>query len=227
MASILVTGASRGIGLEFVKQLLDAGHQLFACCRSPNKAEGLHNISSQNLHVHKLDVTNDDDITALKNSMQGEPLDILINNAGIFGKNQQLETMTRADWQLEMMTNVAGPALITQALLKNIRAGKDKKLIYMSSGLASISTNTTGRRLVYRSSKAALNALVKSLSIELETEGCTVAALDPGWVKTDMGGEQATTHVQDSVKGLITEIMKLTPADSGCFLSHRGETRAW
>ncbi|MGY0218034.1 SDR family oxidoreductase [Endozoicomonadaceae bacterium StTr2] len=227
MSTVLITGANRGIGLELTRQFLKAGDQVFACCRSPEQATELSAIADKNLTLLKLDVTSETDLKTIQKQLLNTPLDIVINNAGVVGPGQELGEMTYADWQRVMQTNVAGPAMLTQALLDNLRAGHEKKLMYLSSGLASIATNTSGGQLVYRASKAAVNSLVKSLSIELADEQFTVTALDPGWVKTDMGGPNATTTAEDSARGLISRIRELTPSESGCFVNYRGESREW
>lgn len=229
--SILITGASRGIGLELVKQFYRAGWQVLASCRSPDSAIELQNLAAaaeQKILIYKLDVTDEKNIIALSKQLISHPIDILVNNAGIFGpENTTLDSIQVADWQKVFKINTIAPLLVARAFLKQICNGEKKLIANISSVMGSITLNTDGSEYIYRSSKAALNSVTKSLANQLKSKKITVVALHPGWVKTDMGGPNAVIELQTCGRGLLKVINSLTLKNTGQFLNYKGEQIAW
>lgn len=221
MKTILITGANRGIGLELVKQYLADDWQVIACSRHP-----LNLPKNEKLQWYSLDVTDANAIVELSNKLKNIPIDVLYNNAGVWGGQGFGETSAE-EWMNVLRVNTIAPLLMAQAFIKQLAAGKVKIIVNMSSGMASISENTDGGAYSYRSSKAALNMLTKTLAIDLKSQGITVVSMDPGWVKTDMGGKGAQITPEESVQGIRRVLKSLTPKESGSFLSYRGNMHEW
>ena len=222
--TVLVTGANRGIGLEYARQLSAKGYTVIGTARAPERAEELAAVADQ---VEQLDVADPASVAALAERLDGVAIDILINNAGIFDRRD--ETIDKVDFDVMAQTfavNTMGPLRVTQALMPNLRAGERKVVIGMSSGLGSIE-KSTGRWYSYRSSKTALNSVNKVLSQELADEGFIFTVLHPGWVQTDMGGSSATYTPQESVAGLVKVIEGLGPEDNGAFYDFQGQPIPW
>jgi NAD(P)-dependent dehydrogenase (short-subunit alcohol dehydrogenase family) len=230
MNNILITGANRGIGLEFCKQYLNQENYLYVCCRHPDSAEELKSLQKQypnNLSILKLDVSSETDIHELKNLLANKPIDILINNAGILTKKESGIELDAKSWHTILETNTIAPYLIINTLLENLRLGKQKKIINMSSILGSIALTEDGEYVAYNASKAALNSITKSLSKTHLKDHFTVVCLHPGWVRTDMGGPNAQIDVQKSVSGMIKLISGLSINDSGKFYGYDGKELPW
>lgn len=229
--SVLITGANRGIGLEFVRQYLASGAKVFACCRNPDSATQLIELAAKHdtLSIHPLDVGEKDQIDSLIRALGGQPIDILVNNAGIYGSTKRLELdKIEADQWLETFRiNTLAPFLLTRALLPNLQSGSIKKIAMLSSKMGSVSDNSSGGSYYYRSSKSALNQVVKSLSHDLAALGIKIVALHPGWVQTDMGGSSALITAEESVNGLRKVIDKLDDCMSGQFMSYDGQAIGW
>jgi NAD(P)-dependent dehydrogenase (short-subunit alcohol dehydrogenase family) len=222
--TVLVTGANRGIGLEYAKQLSAKGYTVIGTARKPQKADELDVVADR---VEQLDVADPESVAALAERLDGVAIDILINNAGIF--ERQDVTIDEVDFDMMERTyavNTVGPLRVTKALLPNLRAGKSKIVISMSSGLGSIE-KSNGRWYAYRSSKTALNQINKIWSVELGPEGFICAVLHPGWVRTDMGGSNATYSPEESVAGLIQVIEGLDAEDNGRFYDFQGNAIPW
>jgi len=235
MTTVLVTGANRGIGLEFVRQYAAEGAEVIACCRDPDGAKELQSLAKLSavppttgrVRVMKLDVASAADIAALKAALGGEPIDILINNAGISGpRRQSSDDIDLEGWLETFRVNTVAPVAVSQALHANLKAGAGKKLAAITSGLGS-TANNGGQRYAYRSSKAALNNAMRGLSRDWAGDGITVGIYHPGWVQTDMGGRSAPVTPQASVKGLRQRIAELGPATSGAYLDYTGAAIAW
>ena len=224
MARILITGANRGIGRALAARLSGLGHEVIAASRravEPRPEE-------PNLRHVDLDVTDQRSIAAAAAALADEPLDIVVNNAGIFGpRGAGLGRIDDAVWHEVFATNVIGAYRVSEAFLPQLRRGREKKLITISSRMGSMGANTTGGEYIYRSSKAAVNAVMRSLAVDLAAEGITVAVLHPGWVRTDMGGAGATLDVETSAAGLAQVILGLQPADSGGFFNYDGAPVVW
>jgi NAD(P)-dependent dehydrogenase (short-subunit alcohol dehydrogenase family) len=220
----LVTGANRGIGLAFAQQLCKRGDRVIATCRQPEKARELAKLPAR---VERLDVGDEKSIAALAGRIVGEPLDVLINNAGIGEAGAQFGRLSMRDLEETFRVNAAGPVALAQALLSNLRAGRRRVIVNLSSGLGSISENESGGWIAYRASKAALNQLTRAAAAELKREGFVCIAISPGWVRTDMGGPGAPLSPDESVVAMLEVIDELKPSDTGRFLDHRGKEVPW
>jgi NAD(P)-dependent dehydrogenase (short-subunit alcohol dehydrogenase family) len=238
MPTVLLTGASRGIGLEFALQYAGAGWQVHACCRDPGAAHDLAGIAETaagRLHIHRLDVADFHGIEELADKLDSTPIDVLINNAGTFGRfpfalsnaEQAFGRSEYHDWADVYRVNVFAPMKMAESFVDHIASSEQKKLITISSTMGSIGTNSYGGFYVYRSSKTAVNSLMKCLAIDLAGRGITVLPLHPGWVRTDMGGPDAEIDVETSVAGMREVIDSVTMKDSGRFLDYLGAEIPW
>jgi NAD(P)-dependent dehydrogenase (short-subunit alcohol dehydrogenase family) len=226
--TILITGANRGIGLALTEQYLNKGARVIATCRKPEAAKALQTLQKTHpqLTILQLDVTNILAINTLAKNFT-DPIDILINNAGVGSRNDNLKEVELTPWLQIMQTNAFGPLALTRALLPNLRLGNQKKVIMMTSRIGSIADNSSGGSYAYRASKAALNTITKSLAIDLTVDGIKVLSIHPGWVQTDMGGPNALIDVHTSTAGMMREIDNLTMQKSGGFVSYNGEQIPW
>ncbi|MDP2126063.1 MAG: SDR family oxidoreductase [Pseudohongiella sp.] len=229
MSRYIVTGTNRGIGLGFVKQLLAQGHDVIATARDPEAVPALKALQADgNLSLLPLDISEEGSIAAFVSAVGAEPVDVLINNAGVYGPREAgLGSLRTAEWAEVMLIDLIAPVMLTQALLPALRRGKDKRIAFLSSMMGSIADNSSGGSYIYRSAKAGLNQAVKSMAVDLAKEDFIVLPLHPGWVKTDMGGPNAMIDVTTSVTGLLQRIQKTTSADSGKFLNYDGKVIAW
>ncbi len=223
--TVLVTGANRGLGLEFAKQYHAAGWKVIATAREPDQADELKALG---VRVEALDVASAESVAALAGRLKDVPVDLLINNAGVsLGAPKSLADVKLDDFERTMQVNAIGPVRVTQALLPNLRAGKGRKIVSISSGLGSIANNTSGGFWGYRESKAALDMFMRNLAAELKPAGFVCIAMSPGWVKTDMGGPSAPLTPEESIAGMRKVIDALKPDDTGKFLGHDGSTVPW
>lgn len=223
MPTILVTGTNRGIGLEFVRQFAADGWRVLAGCRRPDKADALKEIAGD-VTIHPIDVARPDHIRDWAHRLRGQPIDILINNAGHGGDDEAADPEL---WARVMQTNVIGPFEMARSFRPNLEAGDRKLIVNLTSRMGSIGDNGEGGAYVYRSSKAALNAAMHSLAIDLRDKGITVLLFHPGWVKTDMGGPEALIDVDTSVKGMRKKIDAAKLEDSGRFFNYDGKEIPW
>lgn len=218
----VVTGASRGLGREFVRQLAGAGFAVLAGCRCLNATAAAH--WEDHVTPFTLDVTDASSAEAAATMLQGQPVDLLINNAALRGATGGLSAVERADFLQVMAVNALGPLLVTRALLPNLRGGRGL-VVNISSRAGSMAEGSDpDGDYAYKCSKAALNMATVKLA---EDTGLTVLALHPGWVKTAMGGEEADISPAESVTALLALIAKATPADSGTFRAYDGRRVAW
>ncbi|WP_257275952.1 SDR family oxidoreductase [Endozoicomonas sp. SESOKO4] len=226
--TVVVTGANRGLGLEYCRQFLEKGYKVYACCRAPESAEDLLNLKQQNsekLETVPLDVTNPAQRMNLKHTLQREQIDILINNAGIYGQRAKFGEVESEEWHKVMEVNTIAPVLLVQELFELMPQGS--KIVLMTSKMGSIADNTSGGSYIYRSSKAALNAVGKSMAQDLSDKGVSVAICHLGWVVTDMGGPNALIDTRTSIKGLISVIEQLGPENTGQFFNYDGALIPW
>jgi NAD(P)-dependent dehydrogenase (short-subunit alcohol dehydrogenase family) len=228
--NVLITGANRGLGLEFVKQYAEDGATVYACCRNPGAASALRRISDEaggKVSLHGMDVSDAKSVAALAKSFGEEPIDILINNAGIYGPAQQsADEMDFEGWAKTFAINTMAPLRIAQAFHRNLAKGKDRKLITITSGMGSTPRHD-GSFIAYRSSKAAVNNVMHGLSIAWKKDDIVVAVIHPGWVKTDMGGKNADLEPHESIAGMKRVIAGLGSADSGKFFDYGGREMPW
>ncbi|HEY1752749.1 MAG TPA: SDR family oxidoreductase [Caulobacteraceae bacterium] len=230
MTTVLVTGANRGLGLEFVRQYAAAGAEVIACCRDPAAAPELAALASGSggrVRTLALDVADEAQVAQLAETLAGRPIDILINNAGISGpRRQSSDAIDMAGWAETFRVNTIAPVAVAQALHANLKAGREKKLVAITSQLGS-TANNGGQRYAYRSSKAALNNAMRGLSRDWAGDGIAVGIFHPGWVRTDMGGGGAPLSPEASVTGLRQRIAELGPANSGAYLDYSGAALPW
>jgi len=230
MATILITGTNRGIGLEFTRQCLDRGDRVIATCRDIEAADALKQLQSSHdeLDVRLLDVASPDSMQGFVQQLDGTAIDVFINNAGAYGPtNVKFGDLDGQAWASVVQVNSIAPLILSQLLMPNLRKGKDKKMVYLTSKMGSIGDNSGGGSYIYRSSKTALNSAVKSLAIDLGAEGFSAALLHPGWVLTDMGGPNALIDTKTSVTGMLKVVDGLGPQTSGSFFSYDGSIIAW
>ena len=220
---VLITGANRGIGLEFARQYAADGWTVIGTARSPEKADELRETGAR---IEALDVVDADSVAALVESLDGQSIDLLINNAGIFPRENSLANVDFDDYEMTLLVNTVGPVRVTQALLPNLQSGDQKKIVNITSGLGSIANNGGGY-YGYRESKAALNMFTTTLAKELGPEGFICLTIHPGWVATDMGGPNANLSPPESVSAMRAVIKSMTPADNGAYRSFNGEPVEW
>lgn len=233
-STVLITGANRGLGLGLAKVYLEDGwHVVAVNRRSSKELEGLQN---GRLDIRLCDLTDDTQLEGLAKSLAGRPLDVLINNAGRMvktgtdetaGKLQGFGHFDRETWRRIFDINLFTPMYLAELLADNLSRSERGRIVTLSSTLGSMALNTSGGIYAYRASKAAVNAIVKSLSIDLADRGIIAIAQHPGWVKTDMGGRGADIDIQTSVTGMKAVIDGLTRDDSGKFLSYDGSEMPW
>jgi NAD(P)-dependent dehydrogenase (short-subunit alcohol dehydrogenase family) len=225
MPTLLITGANRGIGLEFTRGYAADGWRVHAACRDPAAARELAAVKGE-VSIHALDVADDTAIRALADRLKGEAIDLLINNAGIL--DDDALGQTDADtWLRAFRINSIAPIHVLEAFLPHLERGRQKTAVALTSKMGSIADNGSGGSYIYRSSKAALNAAMKSAAIDLKSRGIKVAVFHPGWVRTDMGGPNGQIDTRTSVAGLRAKIAGLTPAESGGFFNYDGKALPW
>ncbi len=239
MPTVLITGANRGLGLEFARQYAAEGWRVIATARSPDGAVALHELAAatgERVQVYGLDVADFAAIEALAATLSGVPIDVLINNAGSMGAArtsaagaaaQRFGKSNYADWIDTFCINALAPMKMAEAFVEHIAASDEKKVVTLSSTLGSIGNNTLGGFYAYRSTKAAVNAVMKSLALDLARRGIIAVPVHPGWVRTDMGGASATLVPADSIAGLRRLIARLTAVDSGRFWNWDGTEMPW
>jgi NAD(P)-dependent dehydrogenase (short-subunit alcohol dehydrogenase family) len=231
MPSVLISGANRGLGLEFARHYAASGWRVHAACRDPDHADALKSLqlkaNGSDVVLHPLQVTEKASIDALSLALNSQPLDLVIANAGVSGpRGMTPELIDRDSWLETLAVNTLAPLALAGALRRNLEKGKQKKVIAISSRLGSITLNGGGF-YAYRSSKAALNAAWRSLALDWQGAGMICVVLHPGWVATDMGGPGADIKPPESVAGMIQVIAGLTPASSGRFLDYTGAELPW
>ncbi len=231
MPSILVTGANRGLGLEFARQYGADGWRVFACCRNPDDAEELRAIardSAGRISLHALDVKDHRQVEKLAEELKNEPIDILLSNAGIYGPNKMFLGKIDFDlWRDVLAVNTLAPVKLAECFLDNVVRSQRRIIAAITSTMGSIALNGEGRHYLYRSSKAALNMAYKSLSIDLRPRGIIAVVLCPGWVRTDMGGPDASLSPEESIAGMKKVLAGLRLEDSGKFFNYTGAEVPW
>lgn len=237
MPTILITGANRGLGLEFSRQYAADGWRVIACCRNPEQANELQELAAGavDLTVENLDVNDFAGIDALGEKYQGVPIDVLLNNAGIIGpfpideniKRQNFGTMEYDVWADVLRTNTFAPVKMAEVFLENIAASDQKKLVTISSTVGSISEMSIPG-LAYASSKSALNRVMTIIARQVHARGVIVAMYCPGYVKTRMDAfGYATVEIAESIAALRPMIADLTLEQTGSFTGHDGRTIGW
>jgi NAD(P)-dependent dehydrogenase (short-subunit alcohol dehydrogenase family) len=230
-STILITGANRGIGFELTQQYAEVGWRVIACCREPDNAQGLDGVSDDHrgqVSIHRLDVTNSEHIKSLATSIGDTPIDILLNNAGIYGRRDAtLGNTDENQWLETFRVNTIAPIKVMEAFIDMVGASQRKVFASITSKMGSIADNTSGGSYVYRSSKAALNAAMKSAANDLKDRGISVVVIHPGWVRTDMGGPSALLSVEQSAKSIRELLGRVSIKDTGKFFNYDGTVIPW
>lgn len=232
MNTVLITGANRGIGLEFARQYAADGWQVVACCRQPQQAEALNRLADQykdQFSIHRLDIRELTEIDQLSHKLQDLSIDILINNAGVYphAQNGEFGRISYDDWMEAFRVNTFAPLKMVEALVEQIARSQLKIVATITSKMGSIADNQRGGSYIYRSSKAAVNMVVKSLAIDLQPRGIIAVLLHPGWVQTDMGGRGALISTKQSVTGMKSILDRVTHSDTGKFIAYDGQHIPW
>jgi NAD(P)-dependent dehydrogenase (short-subunit alcohol dehydrogenase family) len=227
MPRALVTGANRGLGLEFARQYAAAGWQVIAGCRRPQEAHELAALGEA-VEIRELDVADDRSIAAFLRALAGVPIDVAIMNAGIgAGGPRSAGAVTRAAWEPAVVVNTLAPLRLATGLKSSLQQGAHKKVVGISSLAASMTSYRVEGHYIYRASKAALNQLWRSLAIEWRPLGITCLLLRPGKVRTRMTDFSGDLSPEQSVRGMCRVIAAATLADSGRFLGYDGGEVPW
>ena len=236
MPSMLVTGASRGLGLEMVRQFVGDGWRIYACCRTPATATDLAALAADSgglITLHTLDVSSPEQIAALADEFRGTPIDMLVNNAGLLGctidhmEPGAFGSVDYEAWAKVHEINTMAPLRVTEAFVDHVAQSDLKLLFFMSTHMGCITELADGGLYPYRSSKAALNLLVKGLSIDLAPRGVRTIAVHPGWVVTDMGGPDAPVNKVDSIAGIRRVVADYDADATGRFFQYDGRELPW
>lgn len=232
MPSILITGSNRGLGLEWARQYARLDWQVHATCRFPKKADDLLQLKRDypNIELHRLDVTHSGEIAAVADALQDQAIDILINNAGVYlekFKHSGLGHIDYSDWEETFRVNSLGAVRVTEAFNNHVARSEKSLVVAITSHMGSIAEIDNPGSYTYRSSKAALNAAMKGISLELQQQNIGVLLLHPGWVKTRMGGPGALITTKQSVDGMRTVIESFDLHKSGKFYRYDGSMIPW
>jgi len=232
MPSILITGSNRGLGLEWVRQYAELGWRVYATCRHPLEAPELQDLAAQNRQVtiHRLDVTKIEEMNALSVELRKEPIDVLVNNAGVYlekYRDVELNKICYEQWLYTFQVNTLGAVRMTRAFCEHVARSEKKLVVVISTHMASIADITAPGAYYYRSTKAALNAVMEGITFELKPRGIGVLLLHPGWVQTRMGGEGTSLMPPESVKGMRALVDQFTLQQSGRFFRYDGIEMPW
>ena len=232
MQSILITGSNRGLGLEWSRQYAELGWRVYATCRFPEQADALQQLAVQypSLSMHHLDVTDTSHIQQLANTLQDQPLDILVNNAGVYFERWGKDTLGSIDyaaWLETYQVNILGAVQVTESLRNSLSRSSKRLVVMTTSHMGSIAEIAGPNDYAYRSSKAALNAVVKGMVYELAPLGIGILLVHPGWVRTRMGGQQGRFTVTESVHNMRKLVDQFRLQDSGHFYRYDGVTIPW
>ena len=230
MPTVLVTGANRGLGLEFTRQYLAEDHAVIALCREPAQAQALQSLAKDSrgaLTLVAADVTDQGSVQRAAAQVKGA-VDILLNCAGVIGgRGQRLGSIDYEDWRHVLEVNLLGPARVSEAFLDHVARSSRRLMVTITSGMGSLADNTSGGSIPYRTSKAAVNMLMRSAAIDLRPREISCVVVNPGWVKTDMGGPNAKLSPEESVSALRRLIARLGLGDSGRFYNYDGREYPW
>jgi len=231
MSTVLITGANRGLGFEFARQYTNEGFRVFAACRNPAAADALRQLEQSSkglLSIISMDVTDAESVGKAAAQLKDGAIDVLINNAGIGGAaGQTTGNVDYKSWAHVLDVNTMSPLRVLESFIEPIARSERKLAVTITSGLGSIADNKTGGSLGYRSSKAAVNMAMRSAAIDLVPRGITCVLIQPGWVRTEMGGPKAPLSPQESVEAMRRLIENFGPKDSGKFYSYKGHECPW
>ncbi|MEE8288800.1 MAG: SDR family oxidoreductase [Nitrosomonadaceae bacterium] len=232
MKTTLITGANRGIGLEFSRQFAADGWCVLACSRHPEKSDALNKLAAkypEQITVHALDVADHEQIKRLAQTLANKSIDLLISNAGVYSgpKGCSFGDIDYEAWAYAFLVNTMAPLRMAEAFTPQITRSSKKIIVTITSKMGSVADNSRGGSYIYRSSKSAVNMVVKSLAIDLRSIGIIAVLLHPGWVRTDMGGPSGLISTKQSVSGMRNVICQLVLADSGKFIAYDGQIIPW
>jgi len=231
MKTVLVTGANRGLGLEFCQQYAQTDWNVIAACRSVSNAAALNQLAEKysNIQIVALDVSNHSQIDDLALGLANDPIDLLISNAGVYGDSagHGFGATDYDDWRYTLEVNVLSGIKLAEAFKGSLAKSKQGLFVAISSLMGSVADNGSGGSILYRSSKAALNAAMKSLSFDIQSEGVGVLIFHPGWVRTDMGGPNGLCDVNESIAGMREQIEKFDMQQTGQFIKYDGSKMPW
>jgi NAD(P)-dependent dehydrogenase (short-subunit alcohol dehydrogenase family) len=231
MTTILITGANRGLGLEFTRQYLSEGYAVIAATRNAGAAHRLRQLerdSKASLSLVEADVADSASVGRAASNIQTPAIDILINCAGVMGGDgQAIGSIDYHEWMRVLDVNVLGPMRMCEAFLDRVARSDRRLIVTITSGMGSLADNTSGGDIAYRTSKAAVNMAMRTAAIDLKPRGIVCVVINPGWVKTDMGGPNAKLTPEQSVAGMRRVIAELGPNDSGRFYNYDGREYPW
>ena len=232
MPSVLITGSNRGLGLEWARQYAEQGWRVYATCRHPLESPELRDLAAQNrqVTVHRLDVTKIEEMNALSVELMKEPIDVLVNNAGVYlekYRDVELNKICYEQWLYTFQVNTLGAVRMTHAFCEHVARSDKKLVVVISTHMASIADIAAPGAYYYRSTKAALNAIMEGITFEMKPRGVGVLLLHPGWVQTRMGGEGTSLMPPESVKGMRALVDQFTLEQSGRFFRYDGIEMPW
>jgi NAD(P)-dependent dehydrogenase (short-subunit alcohol dehydrogenase family) len=230
MPSILITGANRGLGLEFTRQYLAEGCAVLAACRKPAAAHALQRLQRESqdaLRLLEVDVADSASVQRAAALVPDLAIDILINGAGVMGDGGTIGSIDYNAWMQVLNVNVLGPARMCEAFLEQVTRSDRRLIVTITSGMGSLADNTSGGYVPYRTSKAAVNMLMRSAALDLKSRRITCVVVNPGWVRTDMGGPNARLSPEESVGAMRRLFSKLGPKESGRFFNYDGREYPW
>ena len=236
MPTILITGANRGLGLEFTKQYLAQGWRVHACCRQPSSADALNALGAQHgglLSIHQLDVSDFNQIDQLADQLRDETIDVLLNNAGVFGpkiteddNRQSFGTIDYDIWYDVFRTNTMAPMKMAEAFVDHVASSELKKMVAITSLIGSIADTQAGY-YAYGTSKAGVSKAFATLALDMEHRGIGVGVFCPGWVPTEMGGPRGDVGIEDSIAGLRDRIDEIRPGRIPDFRRYNNDLLSW
>lgn len=229
MSSILITGSNRGIGLALAQTYAADGWRVLATARFPSDAHELRALAKQNplVSLHTLDVGDGDAIKTLARALKAVPIDVLMNNAGVYDHSPRFGDTDYDAWMEVFQVNTMAALRMAEAFVDNVARSQRKIMAAISSGMGSIADNSSGGYYAYRTSKSALQMVMRSLAIDLAPRGILSVALNPGWVRTDMGGPGGSLSPEECARRLLGIVEKLRPSDTGKFWHHTGKEFPW
>jgi NAD(P)-dependent dehydrogenase (short-subunit alcohol dehydrogenase family) len=231
MSTVLVTGANRGLGLEFCRQYAEDGWHVVACCRDLSLATALQQLAHQypDIQLETLEVADFSQIDGLARKLSSLAIDVLVNNAGVYGDDgsHRFGNLDYQVWLDALVINAQAPVKMAEAFLSHVKRSEQKLIATVSSLMGSMADNSSGGSILYRSSKAAVNAAMKTLAIDLKKDGIGVLIFHPGWVKTDMGGNNAPMRPVDSIAGMRQVMANFSLEKSGDFVRYDGKVMPW
>jgi NAD(P)-dependent dehydrogenase (short-subunit alcohol dehydrogenase family) len=230
-AAVLITGANRGLGFEFARQYVADGWRVFAACRSPAAATKLQRLAQETEGMLKIVAMNVTDAESVKNAAtqaKDVVIDVLINSAGIAGvPGQKTGNVDYESWAHVFDVNAMGPLRVLESFTDHVAGSERRLMVTITSGMGSLADNTSGGSIAYRSSKAAVNMVMRSAAFDLAPRGIICVLVNPGWVRTDMGGPKAPLSPQESVTAMRRLIDTFGPNQSGKFYNYDGREYPW